>query len=115
MATTFFTLSDGTPRAIMGIRRRNNGTVQPLEEAVPDGDTAGTQLDGTGSVRFLGVDAPEKSFEQPVGGAQGLDGAPWDLFLTNPLRSWVRVLISFSSFWRSHMRCSTASGGSWRS
>jgi hypothetical protein len=84
MATTFFTLSNGTPRAIMGIRRRNNGTVQPLEDAVPDGDTVGTQLDGTGSVRFLGVDTPEKSFEQPLGGAQRLDGAPWDLFLTNP-------------------------------
>ncbi len=84
MPTTFFTLSDGTPRAIMGIRRRNDGTVQSLQDAVPDGDTVGTQLDGTGSVRFLGVDTPEKSFEQPLGGGAQLDSAPWEVFLTNP-------------------------------
>jgi hypothetical protein len=85
MAETFFTLSDGSPRAITGIRRRNDGTVQPLGDAVPDGDTIGNQLNGTGSVRFLGVDSPEKSFEQPVGGPQALDGQPWEQFLTNPL------------------------------
>ncbi len=84
MAETFFTLGDGSPRAIMGIRRRNDGTVQNLDEAVPDGDTVGAQLDGTGSVRFLGVDTPEKSFEQPLGGSQKLDGQPWELFLTDP-------------------------------
>ena len=84
MAEVFFTLSDGSPRAITGIRRRNDGTVQPLGEAVPDGDTIGDQLNGTGSVRFLGVDSPEKSFEQPVGGSQALDGQPWEQFLTNP-------------------------------
>lgn len=85
MAEVFFTLNDGSPRAITGIRRRNDGTVQPLGEAVPDGDTIGDQLNGTGSVRFLGVDSPEKSFEQPMGGAQALDGQPWEQFLTNPL------------------------------
>jgi hypothetical protein len=84
MAQTFFTLSDGSPRAIMGIRRRNNGTVQTLDEAVPDGDTVGVQLNGTGSVRFLGIDSPEKSFEQPLGGAQSLDGPRWEEYLTNP-------------------------------
>jgi hypothetical protein len=84
MAETFFTLSDGSPRAVMGIRRRSNGTVQTLDEAVPDGDTTGTQLDGTGSARFLGVDTPEKSFEQPLGGAQNLDGPLWEQYLTNP-------------------------------
>src|SRR4030095_9892387 len=84
MAETFFTLGDGSPRAIMGVRRRSNGTVQTLNEAVPDGDTAGTQLDGTGSVRFLGIDSPEKSFEQPLGGKQSLDEAPWEQYLTNP-------------------------------
>jgi hypothetical protein len=85
MAQTFFTLSDGSPRAITGIRRRNDGTVQSLGEAVPDGDTIGDQLNGTGSVRFLGVDSPEKSFEQPLGGTQALDGQPWEQYLTNPL------------------------------
>jgi endonuclease YncB( thermonuclease family) len=84
MAETFFTLSDGSPRAIVGIRRRANGTVQPLGQAVPDGDTVGVQLDGTGAVRFLGIDTPEKSFEQLLGGSQKLDGAPWEQFLINP-------------------------------
>ena len=63
MAATFFTLSDGSPRAIMGIRRKNDGTVQTLDESVADGDTVGAQLDGTGSIRFLGIDSPEKSFD----------------------------------------------------
>src|SRR4030095_3662362 len=40
--------------------------------------------DGTGSIRFLGIDSPEKSFEQPLGGGQSLDGAPWEQYLTNP-------------------------------
>jgi hypothetical protein len=84
MAETFFTLNDGSPRAVMGIRRRNDGTVQTLDQAVPDGDTLGNQLDGTGSVRFLGIDSPEKSFEQPIGGAQTLNGQPWEQYLTNP-------------------------------
>jgi len=84
MAQTFFTLGDGSPRAIMGIRRRSNGTVQTLDQAVPDGDTVGVQLNGTGSVRFLGIDSPEKSFEQPLGGAQNLDGSRWEQYLTNP-------------------------------
>ena len=70
MPTTFFTLGDGSPRAVMGIRRTSARTVQPLADAIPDGDTIGTQLDGTGSVRFLGVDAPEKSFEAAVGRAR---------------------------------------------
>lgn len=84
MAETFFALKDGSPRAVVGIRRRADGTVQPLDEAVPDGDTTGVQLDGTGAVRFLGIDTPEKAFEQPLGGDQRLDGAKWEQFLTNP-------------------------------
>ncbi|HLG59739.1 MAG TPA: hypothetical protein VI485_30650 [Vicinamibacterales bacterium] len=84
MAATFFTLGDGSPRAVLGIRRRNDGTVQSIPDAVADGDTVGTQLNGSGSVRFLGVDTPEKSFAQPLGGSQRLDGVPWEQFLTNP-------------------------------
>ena len=68
-----------------GIRRKSDGTVQTLDQSVPDGDTVGLQLDGTGSVRFLGIDSPEKSFEQPLGGAQNLGGAQWEQYLTNPM------------------------------
>ena len=84
MAETFFTLNNGTLRAIMGIRRNNGGTVQTLDKAVPDGDTVGCQPDGTGSVRFLGIDTPEKTFEQPLTGDQSLNGPRWEQFLTNP-------------------------------
>jgi endonuclease YncB( thermonuclease family) len=87
MAETFFTLSDGSPRAVMGVRRKNNGTVQTLDESVADGDTAGVQLSGTGSIRFLGIDSPEKSFEQPLGGGQALNGAKWEQYLTDPFAS----------------------------
>jgi hypothetical protein len=84
MAETFFTVGEGNPRAVVGIRRKADGTVQTLEQAVPDGDTVGVQLDGTGATRFLGIDTPEKSFEQPLGGGQALDGAKWEQYLTNP-------------------------------
>jgi len=84
MAEVFFTLSDGSPRAVVDVRRKNNGTVQTLDESVPDGDTVGTHLLGSGSVRFLGIDSPEKSFEQPLGGGQALNGAKWEQYLTNP-------------------------------
>ena len=83
MPPTFFTVS-GNIRAVVGVRRRSDGTVQTLPEAVPDGDTVGTQLNGSVSVRFLGVDTPEKSFAQPLGGLQALSGAPWEQFLSNP-------------------------------
>jgi endonuclease YncB( thermonuclease family) len=81
---TFFTIGDGSPRAVVGIRRRNDATVQPPDEAVPDGDTVGIQLDGTGAVRFLGIDTPEKSFQQPLGGGAALDGPKWEEFLASP-------------------------------
>lgn len=84
MAETFFTLSDGSPRAVMGVRRKSNGTVQTLDESVADGDTVGSQLAGTGSIRFLGIDSPEKSFEQPLGNGQALNGPMWEQYLTNP-------------------------------
>ena len=84
MAEVFFTLNDGSPRAVVGVRRKNNGTVQTLDESVPDGDTVGTHLMGSGSVRFLGIDSPEKSFEQPLGGGTAMNGVKWEQYLTNP-------------------------------
>jgi hypothetical protein len=84
MPVTFFTLPNGSPRAVVGIRRRNDGSVQPPAEATPDGDTLGIQLDGTGAVRFLGIDTPEKSFQQPLGGEAALNGTKWETFLSNP-------------------------------
>ena len=84
MAETFFTVGEGNPRAVTAIRRKADGTTQPLDQAVPDGDTVGVQLDGTGATRFLGIDTPEKAFEQPLGSGQALDGPKWEQYLTNP-------------------------------
>src|SRR5262245_24134759 len=84
MAEVFFTLSDGSPRAVVTIRRRADGTPQTLDESVPDGDTVGTRLMGSGSVRFLGIDSPEKSFEQPLRGDLTLNGSKWKEYLANP-------------------------------
>ena len=58
--------------------------MQTLDESVADGDTVGAQLNGTGSIRFLGIDSPEKSFEQPLGNGQALNGPKWEQYLTNP-------------------------------
>jgi hypothetical protein len=109
MAETFFALGDGSPRAIMGIRRRSDGTVQTLNEAVADGDTAGAQLDGTGSIRFLGIDSPEKSFEQPLGGAQSLDGPRWEQYLTNPFTNGFPAALLESPL-AAHLQARFASG-----
>jgi hypothetical protein len=68
----------------MGIRRKSDGSLQTLDQSVPDGDTVGLQLNGTGSIRFLGIDSPEKAFEQPLGGGQALDGLKWQEYLTDP-------------------------------
>jgi len=68
----------------MGVRRMSSGTVQTLDQAVPDGDTVGAQFNGTGAVRFLGIDSPEKAFEQPLGGDQTINGSRWEQYLTNP-------------------------------
>jgi hypothetical protein len=87
MAEVFFTLSDGSPRAVVGVRRTSSGTVQTLDQSVPDGDTVGTHLNGSGSVRFLGIDTPEKAFEHPLGGDQTLNGVKWEQYLTNPFAS----------------------------
>ena len=40
--------------------------VQTIEQAVPDGDTVGVQLDGTGATRFLGIDTPRTTAVQVI-------------------------------------------------
>lgn len=84
MADAFFT-SDGQPRAVTAIRRDANGQPQSLNAAIADGDTLGVHIAGSGSVRFLGIDSPEKSFELPgSSGARRLDSAEWERYLTDP-------------------------------
>ena len=84
MANAFFT-TNGIPRAVTSIRRDANGQPQSLDASLPDGDTIGVHVAGSGSVRFLGIDTPEKSFELPIpGGAQRLDSPEWDTYLTDP-------------------------------
>ena len=79
----FFAVSQ-VPRAITGIRRETTGEPQTLNVAIPDGDTVGVHLLGSGAVRFLGIDSPEKSFERPTPGPTNLNSPEWDAYLTDP-------------------------------
>ncbi|MEZ5402854.1 MAG: hypothetical protein R2729_24470 [Bryobacteraceae bacterium] len=84
MPTAFSTVG-GRPRAVTGIRRDSHGAAQSLEAAIPDGDTVGVHIEGSGSVRFLGIDTPEKAFDIEGQGRPALDSPKWDAYLTNPL------------------------------
>src|SRR5688572_25891781 len=88
MADAFFTVG-GLPRAVTSIRRAANGQPQPLATAIPDGDTLGVHVAGSGLVRFLGIDTPEKAFELPGSGgvARPLNSAEWEGYLTDPFLS----------------------------
>lgn len=79
-----FSSIGGMPRAITSIRRDAAGQPQTLPTAIPDGDTIGVHLEGSGAIRFLGIDTPEKSFDLPGTGGSNLDSAQWDAYLTDP-------------------------------
>lgn len=84
MPNAFFTVNQA-PRAVTSIRRDANGQPQTLNAAISDGDTIGVHVAGSGSVRFLGIDSPEKSFELPGSpGARRLDSPQWETYLTDP-------------------------------
>jgi len=84
MPDAFFTVGDQT-RAVTSIRRGTNGQPQSLNASIPDGDTIGVHVEGSGAVRFLGIDTPEKSFQLPgSAGARRLDSAEWESYLTDP-------------------------------
>jgi hypothetical protein len=83
MPKAFFTVF-GRPRAVVSIRRDDNGQPESLAAAIPDGDTVGVHTEGSGSVRFLGIDTAEKSFELPGHGRRRLDSDVWEEYLTDP-------------------------------
>ncbi|HEX6035202.1 MAG TPA: hypothetical protein VFY83_12235 [Anaerolineales bacterium] len=84
MSNVFFSVGM-KPRAIVSIRHASTGQPQSLSEAIPDGDTAGIHLQGSVSVRFLGVDSPEKRIDLAVAqGGNDLDSPQWESYLTNP-------------------------------
>jgi endonuclease YncB( thermonuclease family) len=84
MPNVFFTFGD-KPRAIASIRRATDGQPQSPDASIPDGDTIGVHLEGSASVRFLGIDSPEKSFDLAVvQGENDLDSAQWESYLTDP-------------------------------
>ncbi|HEY9528684.1 MAG TPA: hypothetical protein VIR02_16465, partial [Anaerolineales bacterium] len=87
MSNVFFT-TGSKPRAIVSIRHTSEGQPQSLSDAIPDGDTAGIHLQGSVSVRFLGVDSPEKRIDLIVAqGGNNLDSPQWESYLTNPFAS----------------------------
>lgn len=84
MPEVFFDTS-GNVRATGRVRRETNGQPQSLNASIPDGDTIGLHLEGSGSVRFLGIDTPEKNFQLPGSQAQRrLDSPEWEAYLTDP-------------------------------
>ena len=84
MPDVFFT-TNGNVRAVGSIRRAANGQPQSLDASIPDGDTICVHVEGSGCVRFLGIDTPEKNFQLPGSSAQRrLDSAEWETYLTNP-------------------------------
>jgi endonuclease YncB( thermonuclease family) len=86
MPDAFFTIG-GRPRAVTSIRRGANDQPQSLNASIPDGDTIGVHVAGSGSVRFLGIDTPEKSFQLPGSeGQRRLDSAEWQDYLADPFR-----------------------------
>ena len=84
MPDAFFA-TNGDVRAVGFVRRGSNGQPQTLNASIPDGDTIGFHLQGSGAVRFLGIDTPEKNFQLPGSSAQrALDSAEWEAYLTDP-------------------------------
>ena len=84
MADIFFDVG-GNIRAVGSIRRGTDGQPQSLDSSIADGDTIGFHLSGNGSLRFLGVDTPEKNFQLPGSQAsRRLDSAEWEAYLTDP-------------------------------
>jgi hypothetical protein len=84
MSDVFFD-TGGNVRAIGAIRRGIDGRPQSLNVSIADGDTIGTHICGSGSLRFLGVDTPEKNFQLPDSKAQiRLDSPQWENYLTDP-------------------------------
>ncbi len=79
----FFAFSGGNIRSISGIRQERDGSTQPLDKAIPDGDTLSIHLDGSGAVRFLGIDTPEKAFELSGQGRPSLDDDAWETYLSD--------------------------------
>lgn len=86
MPEVFFQLQGQPPRGLASIRRDTNGQPQTIPTALPDGDTVGVHLSGSGGIRFLGIDTPEKTFELPANGRRSLDSPQWEAYLTDPFQ-----------------------------
>ena len=62
-----------------------SGDRATVDTAVHDGDTVSTDAEGNFPVRFLGVDAPERSFTLPKGGKfVSIHDPAWEEFLSDP-------------------------------
>ena len=85
MTSNVFFTTGSKPRAIAAIRHAANGQPQSLHDSIHDGDTLGTHVQGSVSVRFLGIDSPEVSIDLAVvKGGSDLNSPQWDAYLTDP-------------------------------
>ena len=87
MPEVFFDTNSNVP-ATGRVRRETNGQPQSLNASIPDGDTIGIHIEGSGAVRFLGIDTPEKNFQLPGSTTQRrLDSPEWEAYLTDPFQA----------------------------
>ncbi len=86
MPEVFFDIN-GDIRAKGRVRRETNGQPQSISASIPDGDTIGFHMQGSGAVRFLGIDTPEKNLALPGETVQRrLDSPQWETYLTDPFQ-----------------------------
>ena len=89
MASDAFFPVNNRPRSVTGIRRQNDGQPQSLQQSIPDGDTAAVHVEGQMSVRFLGIDTPEKRIDVPGANTNDdrlLSSPVWERYLSDPFR-----------------------------
>ena len=85
MASNIFFTTGSKPRAVVSIRHDANGQPQTLHDSIHDGDTVGTHVQGSASVRFLGIDSPEVAIDLAVAnGGNDLNSPEWENYLTDP-------------------------------
>jgi endonuclease YncB( thermonuclease family) len=84
LANAFFTIASN-PRLVAGIRREADDNPESLKKSISDGDTLGLHVSGSGSIRFLGIDSPEKNIALPgTQRGRSLGSPEWDAYLANP-------------------------------
>jgi endonuclease YncB( thermonuclease family) len=95
-----------------GLGERGQGIGSPAQQ-IHDGDTLTVRALGNFGVRFLGVDAPEESFDLPGTPAVdfiGIEKPPWEDFLSQPFDETRYGPITLSAGLKRYLRSVTGPG-----